>query len=147
LVQRGAHRSREVPAARNLLEAPLELPALSLHGRLDTKVDNLQAAAAYDAAARKIRGDNTKFNIQLEPGKLDPLMQTAAKSALEQLEKSRTERNVGPDCLAAAQPEEARHKALLQELIAESNEKVRPAAAACTTACGVHLPQPALHAV
>lgn len=97
---------------------------------------SVQAASAYDAAARKIRGNSTKFNLQ-ERDFSDAVLQTAANSALEQLEKSRTERNVWPDTAAAASPDEGRHAKLLQELLAENNGNVRPVVITCLAACRV----------
>lgn len=90
---------------------------------------SVQAASAYDAAARKIRGNSTKFNLQ-DRDFSDALLQTAAKSALEQLEKSRTERNVWSDHGTATAPDEGRHAKLLQELLAENNGHVRSAVTA-----------------
>jgi hypothetical protein len=84
----------------------------------------LQAASAYDAAAREIRGSSTKFNLP-EREFSDALLQAAAESALIQLERSRTARNVRSDSAAAA-ADEGRHAKLLQELLAEKSGIVRP---------------------
>lgn len=97
----------------------------------------MQAASAYDAAARKIRGNSTNFNLH-EKDFPDVLLKTAAKSALEQLDKSRTERNVWSDTAAPTAPDEGRHAKLLQELLAEKNGTVRPVICCmpCDHVCG-----------
>lgn len=107
---------------------------MSFLSRYPQQLLSLQAASAYDAAARKIRGNSTKFNLQ-ERDVSDVLLQTAAKSALEQLDKSRTERNVWADTTAPTAPDEGRHAKLLQELLAENNGNVRPAGAPACFHC------------